>query len=263
MSHIFRRKLCILMVLVLLMLTSRADFYDLSLNVTAKVNLNGSLHVTELVKLSMDPSSEDLYTRSFYSTQLTIMDWQQITKSQYLRQHLLSSYATRNFRVAPEDLTRYSFSELSTAVIKLEYDVDGVVLVNQTGPRTLSYTFNKSALSFEPSPSGQMLPKSNALTILIPPDSIVTSISPDPAEPAITRDYLDQVRGVSSFTWKGTVPINDFTLVFVREEPMDVEVRSFFENVESGFLNFILSVPGIIITLLVLLTVAYLALSKR
>ncbi|QLJ53287.1 MAG: hypothetical protein Sv326_1112 [Candidatus Fermentimicrarchaeum limneticum] len=257
------RKLGVLLALLLLAVAVKADFYDLSLNVTAKVNLNGSLHVTELVKLSMDPSSEDLYTRSFYSTELTIMDWQQITKSQYLRQHILSSYATRNFRVAPEDLTRYSFSELSTAVIKLEYDVDGVVLVNQTGPRTLSYTFNRSALSFQPSPSGQMLPKNNALAIIIPPDSIVTSISPDPTEPAITRDYLDQVRGVSAFAWKGTVPINDFTLVFVREEPIDVEVRSFFENVESGFLNFILSAPGIIITLLVLLTVAYLALSKR
>jgi hypothetical protein len=263
MLYIFRRKLCILMVLVLLMLTVRADFYDLSLSVTVKVNVNGTVHVTEVVKLSMDPSSEDLYNRSIYSRELTIMDWQQITNSQYLRQHIFSTVATKNMRITPEDLTQYSFGSLSAAEIKLEYDIDKVVTVNQSGPRTLSYTFNKSSLSFEPSPSGQVLPRNNELTIIIPPDSLVTSISPDPTEPTITRDYLDQVRGLSNFTWRGTVPLMEFNLVFIREEPIDVEVRKFFDDVERSAINLLLSPSGAMLTVLVLLAVIYMAMSKR
>jgi hypothetical protein len=257
------RKLCILLVLTLLMLPTGGNFYDLSLSVTVKINQNGSAHVTEKVTLSLDPSSEDLYNRSIYSRELTIMDWQQITGSQYLRQHILSPMAPRNMRIVPEDIRRYTYENLSTANIKLDYDIDKIVTINQTGPRTLLYAFDSSALSFQPSPSGQVLPRNNDLTIIIPPDSIVTSISPDPSEPAIKRDYLEQVRGVSNFTWSGTVPLMEFELAFTREESMDVEVRNFFQNLEGSMLSLLLSPSGIVLTLLVVLIVAYLVLNKR
>lgn len=262
MSHIFSRKLCVLMALVLLMLTSRANFYDTSLAVTLKVNLNGSAHVTEKVSLYLDQSSEDLYNRSIFSRELTIMDWQQITHSEYLRQHIVSSVAARNMRIAPEDVVRYAYGDLSSANIKLEYDIDKVVTINQTGPRTLLYTLNSSSLSFQPSPSGPVLPRNNNLTILIPPDSVVASISPDPTEPAIQRDYSGYVRGLSNFTWRGTVPLMEFQLTFNREEPMDVEVMDFFDSVGGSALRLLLSAPGIVLILLVIIA-AYLILSKR
>jgi hypothetical protein len=257
------RKLWVLAVLVLLIPVLMANFYDVSLNVNLKVNLNGSAHVTEEVMLYLDQSSEDLYNRSIYSTQLTIMDWQQITNSQYLRQHILPSAAVRNMRIAPEDVRPYAYGSLSSAIIKLDYDIDNIVAINQTGPRTLRYTFNSSALSFQPSPSGQVLPRGNNLTIVIPPDSIVTSISPDPTEPAIQRDYAGEVRGVSNFTWRGTVPLMDFNLAFTREEPMDVEVMNFFENLQGMAVGVLLSAPGIVLTLLVVIAVAFLVFSKR
>jgi len=257
------RKICVFLALALLMLASRANFYDLSLSVVVRVNINGSVHVTERVYLALDPSSEDPYNRSIYSRELTIMDWQQITQSQYLRQHIFSTSAARNLKIVPENMRQYSLGNMSTATIKLDYDLDKVVLVNQTGPRTLSYSFNKSALSFEPSPSGQVLPKDNELTIMIPPDSVVTALSPEPYEPPITRDYMDRVTGVSNFTWMGTIPLMDFELVFTREEPIDVEVRRFFEDLESTAVGILLSPPGFLLMLLVLVAIAYLALVKR
>lgn len=257
------RKITTLCILLLLMLTARADFHDLSLSVTVKIQTNGSAQVTELIKLSVDPGSKDLYNRSIYARELTIMDWQQITKSQYLRQHILSSTAARNVRVTPQDLESYSYLLQSTAVIKLEYEVDKVVVVNHTGPRTITYTFDKSVLSFQPSPSGSVLPRDNELTIIIPPDAVVTSLSPDPTEPAVTKNYLNQVIGVSNFTWKGTVPLMDFSLVFVREEPIDVEVRRFFEEITTAFIQFSLSLPGAVVLLLVVLFIILLAMRKR
>lgn len=256
------RKTAILLILVMLALTSRADFYDLSLSVVVRVQTNGSLHVTEFVKLGVDPSSTDLYNRSIYSRELTIMDWQQITKSQYLRQHILSPTGARNLRITPQDLETYSYLTRSTAVIKLEYEVDGVVAINYTAPRTLTYTFNRSALSFQPSPSGQVLPRYNELTIILPPDAVVTALSPDPTEPQVTRNYLNQITGVSNFTWKGTVPLMDFTLQFTREEPIDVEVRRFFEELALTTLNFVLSLPGALL-LLLLIAAILLAVHKR
>ncbi len=257
------RKLCILLALALLIPLLGATFSDVSLVVTMKINLNGSAHVSEKVTLSLDQTAEDVYNRSIFSRELTIMDWQQITNSQYLRQHIISSVSARNLRIVPEDVRPYTYGSFSMADIKLDYDIDGAVTINQTGPRTLLYTLNSSALSFQPSPSGQVLPKNNELTIIIPPDSIVTSISPDPTEPIIKKDYLDQVRGVSNFTWSGTVPITEFQFAFTREEPMDVEVRNFFQNLEGMALSIILSAPGIVLTLLVVLAVAFLFLIKR
>jgi hypothetical protein len=257
------RKLGVFLALALFMLIARADFHDLSLNVTIKVNENGSVHVTEKVKLSIDLGSVDLYKGSIFSRNITIMDLQQITNSKLLRQHIFSSLATRNLRIVPENLNSYDFSNLSTAVIRLDYDIDKLVTLNQTGPRTVLYTFNKSSLSFEPSPSGQVLPNNNELAIIIPPDSVVTAISPDPTEPQITRDYSDHVRGVSNFTWRGTMPLMDFELAFTREEPIDVEVTRFFNNIEMNALSLLLSAPGIILTLFVLIAVAYLTLAKR
>lgn len=262
MSYIFRRKLCILFVLVLLALAVRADFHDLSLSVTVKINTNGSAHVTERVRLAIDPSSVDIYNQSMYSRNLTIMDWQQITSSKLLRQHIFSPVSVSNIKVVPENLNSYSFSATSAAVIRLDYELEKFVPINQTGPRTLLYTFNRSSFSFEHSPSGQILPQDTELTIIIPPDSIVTSISPDPDEPSITRDYLGQVMRVSNFTWRGTIPLMDFELTFTREEPIGVEVSRFFEDIEMNALSFILSTPGIILTLLVLIAVAYLTLPR-
>ncbi len=257
------RKLCILLALALLMPLLGATFSDVSLVVTVKINLNGSAHVSEKVTLSLDPTSQDVYNSSIFSRQLTIMDWQQITNSQYLRQHIITSVAARNLRIVPEDVRPYTYGSLSTADIKLDYDIDGFVTINQTGPRTLLYTLDSSALSFQPSPSGQVLPRNNELTIIIPPDSIVTGISPDPTEPTIQKDYLDQVRGVSNFSWSGTVPINEFQFAFTREEPMDVEVRNFFQNLEGIAIGILLSAPGIVLTLLVVLAVVFLFLIKR
>ncbi|NYZ79311.1 hypothetical protein H0N99_04140 [Candidatus Micrarchaeota archaeon] len=257
------RKLCFLLALALLVPLLGASFYDMSLSVTVKINTNGSAHVTENVLLALDPSSEDLYNRSIYSRELTIMDWQQITQSQYLRQHIISSIAARNLRVTPEDIQPYTYGSRSGADVKLDYDVDNIVMINQTGPRTLQYLFNSSSLSFQPSPSGQVLPRNNNLTIIIPPDSLVTSISPDPTEPAIQRDYAGQVRGVSSFIWRGTVPLMEFHFAFTREQSMDVEVMNFFENLEGMAIGILLSAPGIVLTLLIIVAVAFLALSKR
>jgi len=257
------RKLGVFLVLMLLALAVRADFHDLSLSVTVKISTNGSAHVTERVKLSIDPGSVDLYNRSIYSRNLTIMDWQQITNSQLLRQHIFSPVSVTNMKIVPENLNTYDFSTTSTAMIRLEYDLEKFMPINQTGPRIVLYAFNKSSFSFEHSPSGQVLPQNTELTIIIPPDSIVTAISPDPAEPSITRDYLGQVRGVSNFTWKGTIPLMDFELTFTREESIDVEVSRFFKDIEMNALSFVLSTPGIILTLLVLIAVAYLTLPKR
>ncbi|NYZ76675.1 hypothetical protein H0N98_05515 [Candidatus Micrarchaeota archaeon] len=257
------RKLCILLALALFMPFLGASFYDVSLSVTMKINTNGSAHVTEKVMLSLDTSSEDLYSRSIYSRELTIMDWQQITNSQYLRQHIISSVAARNMRITPEDVRPFAYGSRSGASIKLEYDVDKIVAINQTGPRTLLYALNSSALSFQPSPSGEVLPRNNDFTIIIPPGSVVTSISPDPTQPAIQRDYADQVRGVSNFTWSGTVSLMEFKFAFTREEPMDVEVRNFFENLESMAISIMLSAPGIVLMLFVILAAAFFVLRTR
>jgi hypothetical protein len=257
------RKLCILIVSLLLIPILGASFYDLSLSVTVKVNTNGSAHVTENVLLSLDPTSEGLYNQSIYSSELTIMDWQQITQSQYLRQHIISSSAARNLRITPKDTQPYIYGSRSGADIELDYDIDNIVMINQTGPRTLQYTFNSSLLSFQPSPSGQVLPRNNNLTIILPPDSLVTAISPDPTQPTIQRDYAGRVSGVSSFTWRGTVPLMEFQLVFTREQSMDVEVMNFFENLEGMAISILLSAPGIVLTLLIVVAVAFLALSKR
>lgn len=257
------RKLCVLLAFVMLMSLLNASFYDISLGVTVKINLNDSAHVTEKVMLSLDPTSEDLYNRSIYARQLTIMDWQQITQSQNLRQHIVSSSAARNLRITPEDIEPFAYGSRAGANIILEYDVDNIVMVNQTGPRTLLYTLNSSVLSFQPSPSGQVLPRGNDLTIIIPPDSIVTSISPDPTSPVIQKNYADQVIGISNFTWSGTVPLMEFQFAFTREEPMDVEVMDFFQNLEQMAINILLSAPGIVLTLLVIIAVVLFVFSKR
>jgi hypothetical protein len=251
------------MVLALLVPLLGASFYDMSLNVVVKVNTNGSAHVTENVLLAIDPSSESLYNQSIYSTQLTIMDWQQITQSQYLRQHIISSTAARNLEITPRDITPYAYGSRSGADIELDYDVDNIATINQTGPRTLQYTFNSSSLSFQPSPSGQVLPRGNNLTIIIPPDSLVTNILPDPTKPVIQRDYAGEVSGVSTFTWSGTVPLMNFQLVFTREQSMDVEVMDFFNGLEATAIGILLSAPGIVLTLIVIVAVAFLVLRKR
>jgi hypothetical protein len=258
------RQIAILLAILLLFNLTRADFRDLSLVVDININANGSAHVVETTTLSLDSSSEELYERSILSRELTIQDWSMLTKSTYIRQHILSAISTQRIRIVPEKLVRYGFNT-STAVIKIDYDIDGVLIMNKTGPRKTLYTFKKSVLSFENSPSGPVLPKYTDLVIRPPKDAIITHIYPEPDEPKnIFNATSSQIKGLSEITWKGTVPVSEFEFVFLMEEPLDVEVNEFFREAQKTVVAFVFSQPGaIIITLIVLAGIFYLLFKKK
>jgi len=258
------RKIAAFIAILLLLNFTKADFRDISLVVDISVNANGSAHVVELITLSVDASSEDLYERSILSRELTIQDWSQITKSSYIRQHILSTISPPRVRIIPEKLVRYGFN-LSTAVVKIDYDIDGIFVMNKTGPRKTTYTFRRGVLSFENSPSGPVLPKYNDLVIRLPQDAIIMRIYPEPDEPVgIFNVTNNHIQGVSQITWKGTVPLNEFELVFVREEPLDVEVNEFFSEAQQAVVAIIFSQQGaILITLVVVIAIFYLIFKKK
>ena len=258
------RKIAIVLAALLLLNLARADFRDLSLVVEMTINANGSAHVVETTTLSLDASSEELYENSILSTELTIQDWRMLTKSNYIRQHILSAISTQRIRIVPEKLVRYGFN-MSTAVVKIDYDIEGILTMNKTGPRKTLYTFKNSVLSFENSPSGPVLPKYTDLVIRPPKDAIIIHLYPEPDNPPnILNTTSNQIKGLSEITWKGTVPLSEFELVFLMEEPLDVEVNEFFGEAQKTIANFVFSKPGaIIITFIVLAGVFYLLFKKK
>ena len=188
-----------------------AAYTDLSLEVTAHVNDDGTAHVTEKTTIFMDTQNEQ---EAFDYTAIagaSISDWTKFSKN--------VKYHVNGAVVSPKIAGRRIGT--NTGMIILEYDLASPIFsINQTGSRMKTFALNDGVLGFESSKAGEtILPKGSSFSFEIPLDAQVVSAYPAPS--STEKNVV---------SWAGThgYVVGAWKLVFQREKSLSSEVNSFF-----------------------------------
>jgi hypothetical protein len=220
------------------------------LNTTVRLYTNTSASVAEVINISISNQSVNQYSMNRAALNLTLSDWQAIVGPTLVEHIINPSASTYNFHFIPGPLEKGMSG--SFAYLLLTYNVNNVTIKNDTGPRTISYSFNPKVLNFEHGASGQILPSNTTLTIMIPTGALLKSIYPIPDYP--TSTFTNGYKNVTSFSWFNGEPLSKFTLQFVIIQPLSAEVSEFFTQLYGilGIWTYI--IIAVIIVLFVLYT---------
>ena len=218
---------------------SAAAFTDLTLNVTVQLNPDGTAHVIEESRISLDSMAEiDTFTSSMAAIGTTIEDWRKLTNSANIRYH--TTAVPVNTNLAPKMAG-------SIAVIMIEYDTsEPLVSIDKETARKSSYTLDQNRFNFQTSRTGALvLPQGTTLSVVLPQDAILMNAIPQPTS----------VDG-RTYTWRGPFTIARFDFSYERQQSLGTEVSEFFSDVGhtmSGFLGTALGGLTIVIIVLALL----------
>ena len=255
---------------------SFAEFEEVSLCVTILANEDGSAHVREEIRFFMnEPASVEIYDAGS-AFQDDITSWKKRTKVDDVRHHFDTNYVDiRNIVIRPQPKDSCdSFFGTCYGTLKMEYDLYPVMengsVVNRTGiffankfkPRTTNYSLNTKALSFEISQTGDIvLPDKTTLLIMIPKDSVVTTLDPLPFD---MRNEEFPIIDENSFTWSGRTTLAGFSFEFQREEPLSSEVIEFFSALEERARDLLFSLEGLaLLFIIAVAVVSYYLLKKK
>ncbi len=267
------RILPVLLLLALFIWCASAEFQQLNLSVSVIVKPDGTAKVTETVRLSMDSGSPVIYDTAMTSYDLT--SWRSKTKLD-LRFHFnrdIVDISDVSIIAQPRDGCSECVRDVCTicyGTLLITYDLapianksdSGLFKMDRFKPRTINFTMNPDAFSFESSaPGGTVLPENTQLAISLPEGAFGVSKNPRPdiSEPANAPEDKQRV-----FTWKGRVPLNNFKLSFYTEEPLSAEVMGFFSSVRDDVLKVLYSREGLAIAVIaVVVVVSFIVLRRR
>ncbi|MFA6328786.1 MAG: hypothetical protein WCY41_05055 [Candidatus Micrarchaeia archaeon] len=262
-SYAVQASAMLLFALLLMAGAPRADFSMKSLSVFVNVNLDGSANIDEQLEMVINGSqSRDLYdaTRASYSDLTT---WKDLTKLAEMRHHVTRAKAdVAELRIIPQAIERCnSFLGTCYATVVIDYKIpagqngSGLIKVDRYKPRTLRYSLQQDALSFEQTATGDLiLPTGTVISISIPQNSekiffstVPTNLAGDPDEDfkydstSNTRYYVASKR---IFKWSGNA-LSKFQFTYEVEMPLETEVVEFFVESEAAVSNLIFGPQGI------------------
>jgi hypothetical protein len=249
-----------------------AGFTRSFLSVKISLNDDGSANVREELRFTID----DAYSVDSYSTWVKsandLSGWRARTKLDDIRYHLGGTEVSiKNPRLQPSgpDTCNYEKTKCYGTFV-IEYQIDAPTGANDSKwlvwiekynkPRTISYTFNKEAFSFETTYSGEKyLPELTSLEITLPDSSQNIVAEPKPVE------YTDKIPdNTNMLTWQGYITLKNFNLKFDTKESLSSEVSYFFDSLKNTAVGWLTSKEGMIITAAVIIIFAsYLILQRR
>ncbi|MFH1285205.1 MAG: hypothetical protein ABIH99_01350 [Candidatus Micrarchaeota archaeon] len=256
-------KLRLLLALFLLAAIANAAFRLESLDVVISVNTDGSAHVSENIVIAINTTDSIAIYDAIMATTNDISSWKRRTGMSEIRQHFDSSLVTlKNVKVTPQPrdtcgaYVANCYSILKNyGMLKIEYDVypvieangsvkrgSGLFKVEQYKPRTINYTLNQKALSFETYENENFLPAGITLTMRLPPDAIITQLSPTP-QPNEELEF--PIKEKTFLKWNGPRSLGGLEIAFQRRESLASEITDFFRDWQAITMKFIYSSEGI------------------
>ena len=269
-------KACTLALFALLLLPSmgHADFSMRSLSVFININLDGSANVDEQLEMVINgTSSRDLYdsTRAAYSDLTT---WKTLTGLSEMRHHITRAKADiTDVRIIPGAVERCnSYMGICYATVAIDYKVpagqngSGLIAVDRYKPRTLRYSLQQDALSFDQTATGDLiLPTGTVISISIPDtaekiffSTIPTNLANEPDEnfkydsDSNTRFYVGSKR---IFKWSGNA-LSKFQFIYEVELPLETEVVDFFVQSQGAVSSLIFGPQGVAALFIILAAAA-------
>ncbi len=225
---------------------SRASYNVTNINTTVLINPNGSAYVTEVLRIRIANISVQQYTIDRSGLNLTLSNWQSLVGPGLVPHIINKRSGIYGFGLLPGPVVLED--ALPTANIYMHYYVSDIATITQTGPRTYNYRFNNSNLNFAQGAEGVVLGQNMRLNVIIPNDSVITTVYPLPDYPPITQNST-----ANEISWYAGEPLYEFSLVFTMKTSTTQEVL--------GFFGFIYSATGpaiyIIIGTVVLLFIVY------
>jgi hypothetical protein len=221
-----------------------AAYSDISLGVTINVDKDGRAFVSERSLISLDSKTElDEFSYMISSGKGSVVEWKRFSPN--VKYHIGGTLPPKNSRVtAKRDFT----TGYSTGVVILDYELDLLVIMQQSGSRVTRYALSEGMLGFEGTATSQgaetVLPSDVTLSIGIPSDAFITKISPEP----------NKHEG-NTLTWTGPLT-SKWVLEYEREKPLSEEVNEFF----SGLAGVVAALPWNLVIALAFLALGGLAL---
>lgn len=263
------------LVLLLLLSFAFADFQLQNLEVSIKMNDNGSAIVEERINLIVFGD----YGKQLYDAALnknTLSDWQVLTNISEIKTHISRKGDIKDLVVRPQPLRRsLSASGVWYGQIIIDYSVSpyydkdgnpikntGIFNIERYKPRVTRYVLNNNAFNFPRSETGDIkLSDETMLSITPPPNSIITYVNPISTE--LSNERLPM--RAKTLSWSG-LNLVQFSLKYEIEQSLDKEVLEFFSELQNKIRSSLLSTEGIAATVLIailILSYLYLKLSRR
>ena len=250
-----------LLLLLLLLSLSFAEFRMTALDVLADVGEDGSAQVTERMHFIITTS----YHQSLYESTISKNDlasWSSATGSEEVRSHFDNRYVEiDNVVVSPAPLSNCNaLADLCHGELVITYTLEpyfdsegeaipgtGIFTMDEYKPRTVKYSLNSEAIYFEGSELGDViLGESVRLTLLLPERAELVEVRPVPDE--------EVTGGATQLSWTNRV-LSHFTCVFEIEDSLDQEVVGFFVGTRGELSSLLYGPEGIAILALVAIVI--------
>lgn len=224
------------------------------------LNNEGGAHIVEKITLRIDDDlSSSIYDDNMAITN-DITSWKMRTGISNIKYHVnINHVKISNLRVTPQPKIRLSLINPSyEGVLEIEYDVIGITDYSLVKSRTYQHTFKKEALSFTNTEKNIVLDENRHLYIIIPDNSIISSIDPKPQNIDVLNAETKQ------FYWRGKTILEDFSLIYTNEISMKDEVELYFKDTLNNFFSFINSEGGYYLGIMVgILLVTYFIIKSK
>lgn len=235
----------IILALVALSLFS-TGFTDISLNVTLQMNPDGTAHVIEESRISLDTQAEsEKFTNAMSSIGTTIDDWKKLTGSQNIKYH--TNAVPSNVNIAPR-------IQYSIGIVTLEYDASEPIFDStQVNSRKTQYSLDQTKLSFQLSKTNALvIPQNTLFNVIIPHDAKFVKSVPQ-------SSYQDG----KIYTWRGPYTIAKFEFIYERQQSLGAEVSDFFHSTGGFFAGFFSTSMGGISIIIILLILIIFGMMRR
>lgn len=219
------------------------------INTTVTLNANTSAYVTEVISIKISNASVQQYTIQRSSLNLTLNDWQRLV-GPALEPHIINPKSgISSFNLLPGPVSYVALQPVAS--IYMNYYVNNVTTVTQTGPRVFLYKFNPNVLNFQQGSSGVVLGKTTHLNIVVPNSSFIMTVYPLPDS---TQVRQAQLNSSEVLTWDKAEPLYDFSLVYQLKTSLSSEVIGFFGSIYGALGAFVYVLLGIAVLLFIIYT---------
>ncbi len=228
------RKLLLYLIPLCLLSTNAFAYLNVtSLNTTVILSKNTSADVVETLLVNMSNSSIGQYLQDRQAINLTLSDWSTVLHTNLLIQHIFNPNSSiSGFTFLPGPIINHH-SKGAQAILTMRYVAYNITTVQNIGPRKFVYTFDSAALNFEHTSSGEALPANARFNIIIPSDTSLVSVYPEPDYPY--PNFVGDYNNATTFSWYEGEPLSEFSFSYLSTESLQQEVTTYFANLYANF----------------------------
>lgn len=204
-----------------------------SFNTTVILNKSSSAVIVETFLVNMSNSSVGQYLQDRQAINLTLSDWGAVLHTNLLIQHIFNPNSSiSGFTFLPGPIIN-RYGQGAQAILTMRYVAYNITTVQNIGPRKFVYTFDSGALNFEHTVSGQALPQNSRFNIVIPVDTTLVSVYPEPDYPY--PNSVGDYGNATSFSWYEGEPLSEFSFSYLSTESLQQEVTTYFSTLYGNF----------------------------